>query len=111
MSDQAAGTQVVAPVRYAVTVPLPADRAFALFTNGFNSWWPGHHIGTAEMGPAAVSPVARVDRVDAGRMHGHPHLARPWDRISRPARPQLLRAAELADQHGSHSGPFRCAPV
>ena len=52
MSDQAASTQVIAPVRYAVTVPLPADRAFTLFTEGFNSWWPGHHIGTAEIGTA-----------------------------------------------------------
>ena len=53
-------------------------------------------------GPAAIGPVARVDRVDPGRVHGHPHLARPGDRISSPARPQLLRAAELADQHSSH---------
>ena len=56
MSDQAAGTQVIAPVRYAVTVPLPADRAFALFTKGYNSWWPGHHIGTAEMAEAVLEP-------------------------------------------------------
>ena len=56
MSDQAAGTQVIAPVRYAVTVPLPADRAFALFTEGYNSWWPGHHIGTAEMAEAVLEP-------------------------------------------------------
>jgi uncharacterized protein YndB with AHSA1/START domain len=58
MSDQAAGTRVVAPVRYAVTVPLPADRAFALFTTGFNRWWPGHHIGTAEMAEAVLEPRA-----------------------------------------------------
>jgi uncharacterized protein YndB with AHSA1/START domain len=49
MSDQAASIQVFEPVRYAVSVPLPADRAFALFTEGYNSWWPGHHIGTTEM--------------------------------------------------------------
>jgi NADPH:quinone reductase-like Zn-dependent oxidoreductase len=35
-------------------------------------------------------------------MHGHPHLARPGDRISSPARPQLLRAGRLgADMAGS----------
>jgi len=56
MSTQAASTEVFAPVRYAVTVPLPADRAFTLFTEGFNSWWPGHHIGTAEMAEAVLEP-------------------------------------------------------
>jgi uncharacterized protein YndB with AHSA1/START domain len=58
MSDQAASPQVIAPVRYAVTVPLPADRAFTLFTKGFNSWWPGHHIGTAELAEAVLEPRA-----------------------------------------------------
>jgi hypothetical protein len=42
MSTQAASTEVFAPIRYAVTVPLPADRTFALFTAGFNSWWRHH---------------------------------------------------------------------
>jgi len=56
MTTQAASTEVFAPIRYAVTVPLPADRAFTLFTEGFNSWWPGHHIGTAEMAEAVLEP-------------------------------------------------------
>ena len=56
MSTQAASTEVFEPVRYAVTVPLPAERAFTLFTEGFNSWWPGHHIGTAEMAEAVLEP-------------------------------------------------------
>jgi uncharacterized protein YndB with AHSA1/START domain len=56
MSTQAASTEVFAPIRYAVTVPLPVDRAFTLFTEGFNSWWPGHHIGTAEMAEAVLEP-------------------------------------------------------
>jgi uncharacterized protein YndB with AHSA1/START domain len=56
MSNQAAATEVFEPVRYAVTVPLPADRAFALFTEGYNSWWPGHHIGAAEMAEAVLEP-------------------------------------------------------
>jgi len=58
MSNQAASSKVLEPVRYAVTVPLPADRAFALFTEGYNSWWPGHHIGTAEMAEAVLEPRA-----------------------------------------------------
>ena len=32
--------------------------AFALFTKGYNSWWPGHHIGTAEMAEAVLKPRA-----------------------------------------------------
>ncbi len=56
-------------------------------------------------GPLAIGPVTRVHRVDPGRMHGHPHLAGPGDRIGNPARPQLLRTAELPYQHRSHTGP------
>jgi uncharacterized protein YndB with AHSA1/START domain len=58
MSNQVTSPEVFEPVRYAVTVPLPADRAFALFTEGYNSWWPGHHIGTAEMAEAVLEPRA-----------------------------------------------------
>jgi len=50
---------IIAPVRYSVTVPIPAERAFALFTEGFNTWWIGHHIGEAEMAEAVIEP--RVD--------------------------------------------------
>jgi len=56
MSNQTAGTEVFTPVRHAVTVPLPAEQAFTLFTKGYNSWWPGHHIGTAEMAEAVLEP-------------------------------------------------------
>src|SRR5215469_10548171 len=77
---------------------------------------PGHVIAKdarhPQPGPAAISPVTRIDRVDPGRMHGHPHLARPGDWISNLARPQLLRFTELADQHGSHSWvPFAGEPA
>jgi uncharacterized protein YndB with AHSA1/START domain len=67
MSTQAASTEVFAPIRYTVTVPLPADRAFTLFTEGFNSWWPGHHIGTAEMAEAVLEPRT------GGRYYEPPH--------------------------------------
>jgi uncharacterized protein YndB with AHSA1/START domain len=49
----------IAPVRYSVTVPISAERAFALFTDGFNTWWIGHHIGEAELAEAVIEP--RVD--------------------------------------------------
>jgi uncharacterized protein YndB with AHSA1/START domain len=45
-----------APVRYSVTVPIPANRAFTLFTEGFNTWWIGHHIGQADLAEAVLEP-------------------------------------------------------
>jgi uncharacterized protein YndB with AHSA1/START domain len=47
---------VIAPVRYSVSVPIPAQKAFTLFTEGFNSWWIGHRIGTAELAEAVLEP-------------------------------------------------------
>ena len=52
-------SQTIAPVTYSVTVPIPARRAFTLFTEGFNTWWIGHHIGEAELAEAVIEP--RVD--------------------------------------------------
>jgi uncharacterized protein YndB with AHSA1/START domain len=46
----------IAPVRISVTVPISADRAFKLFTEGFNSWWIGHHIGAADLAEAVIEP-------------------------------------------------------
>lgn len=46
----------IAPVRISVMVPIPADKAFKLFTEGFNSWWIGHHIGTADLAEAVIEP-------------------------------------------------------
>jgi uncharacterized protein YndB with AHSA1/START domain len=40
-----------------VTVHAPIERAFTVFTEGFDTWWPrGHHIGTAEMAEAVLEP-------------------------------------------------------
>ncbi|MBO0831117.1 MAG: SRPBCC family protein, partial [Actinobacteria bacterium] len=58
MSNAAATNDTFEAVRYAVTVPLPPDQAFALFTDGYNSWWPGHHVGTAEMAEAVLEARA-----------------------------------------------------
>lgn len=56
MSKQAASSDQLQPVRHAVTVPLPVEQAFALFTEGYSTWWPGHHIGAAEMAEAVLEP-------------------------------------------------------
>jgi uncharacterized protein YndB with AHSA1/START domain len=57
MTNQAS-QQVIEPVRHEVVVPLSADAAFRLFTADFNSWWPGHHIGTADLETAIIEPRA-----------------------------------------------------
>lgn len=46
----------IAPVRQSVIVPISAGRAFTLFTEGFTTWWIGHHIGEAELAEAVIEP-------------------------------------------------------
>jgi uncharacterized protein YndB with AHSA1/START domain len=51
--------QTIPPVRHTVTVPLPIDRAFSVFTDGFDSWWPrSHKIGGADLAEAILEPRA-----------------------------------------------------
>ncbi|MEM9344644.1 MAG: SRPBCC domain-containing protein [Pseudomonadota bacterium] len=49
------------PIRKSVTVPLPPDDAFALFTAGINRWWPmdTHSLSSGE-GDASVRVEPRV---------------------------------------------------
>ena len=45
----------VTPVRKSVTVKVPAEKAFDVFTNGFDTWWQRtHHIGKSPMKRAVV---------------------------------------------------------
>jgi len=47
--------QIEAVVRQAITVAVPIDRAFHVFTSGFDAWWPReHHIGAADMSEAVL---------------------------------------------------------
>jgi uncharacterized protein YndB with AHSA1/START domain len=40
-----------------VTVGVPVERAFEVFTASFDSWWPpAYHIGQAEMAEAVLEP-------------------------------------------------------
>jgi uncharacterized protein YndB with AHSA1/START domain len=43
------------PVRKSIVVDTDPERAFILFTDGFDSWWPrSHHIGKSPMTRAIV---------------------------------------------------------
>lgn len=44
-------------VRKSVTVDVDRERAFAVFTEGFDTWWiRSHHIGEAELEVAVIEP-------------------------------------------------------
>ncbi len=46
-------------VRREITVQAPPERAFAVFTERFDSWWPrSHKIGAADMAEAILEPRA-----------------------------------------------------
>ena len=48
---------VQTPVRRSVTVKTGIDRAFRVFTEEFDSWWPrSHHIGKSPMTKAIIEP-------------------------------------------------------
>jgi uncharacterized protein YndB with AHSA1/START domain len=44
-------------VRREITVNAPPERAFAVFTEGFDTWWPrSHSIGEAEVAKVVIEP-------------------------------------------------------
>jgi uncharacterized protein YndB with AHSA1/START domain len=46
-------------VRKEITVDAPPERAFRVFTDKFDLWWPReHHIGKAELKKAVIEPRA-----------------------------------------------------
>lgn len=56
MSAAAANSPMAdSPVRKTVTVRAGVERAFEVFTAGFDSWWPrSHHIGSSPMTRAVI---------------------------------------------------------
>lgn len=47
----------IAPVRKSVLVQATPDRAFAVFTDGINRWWPkSHGIGTSPIKESIIEP-------------------------------------------------------
>jgi uncharacterized protein YndB with AHSA1/START domain len=54
-----------APVRKTVTVSAPPQRAFEVFTAGFDRWWPrSHSIGESPLQEAVIEPR------EGGRWYG-----------------------------------------
>jgi hypothetical protein len=52
-------TEQAAPVRKSVTVKTSVEHAFAVFTDGFDTWWPrSHHVGQSPLATAVIE--ARV---------------------------------------------------
>jgi uncharacterized protein YndB with AHSA1/START domain len=49
---------VVPAVRQSISVDVPVERAFDVFTRGFASWWPldSHHIGQKDATDAIMEP-------------------------------------------------------
>jgi uncharacterized protein YndB with AHSA1/START domain len=46
-----------APVRKTVTVRASAEKAFHVFTDGFDRWWPrSHHIGKSPLARGVIEP-------------------------------------------------------
>jgi uncharacterized protein YndB with AHSA1/START domain len=52
--------QTILAARRSVTVSAPPERAFAVFTAGFSTWWPldSHHIGEKDAVDVVLEPRA-----------------------------------------------------
>jgi uncharacterized protein YndB with AHSA1/START domain/quinol monooxygenase YgiN len=67
MNAHSNGPAVIAPVRQEVVVNAPADRAFAVFTDGFGTWWPKTHtISKVPVARAIIEPRADGRCYDLG---------------------------------------------
>jgi uncharacterized protein YndB with AHSA1/START domain len=50
-------TESIPPLGGTVTVGVPLERAFRVFTASFNTWWPAqYHIGQADLAEAVLEP-------------------------------------------------------
>jgi uncharacterized protein YndB with AHSA1/START domain len=60
MTDSAPATDTaedLGPVRTQITVAAPPEKAFRVFTEGFDSWWPrSHHIAEGDLERAVIEP-------------------------------------------------------
>ena len=52
-------TPTIPPLTGTITVDVPMEQAFRVFTDAFGSWWPAeYHIGQADMAAAILEPRA-----------------------------------------------------
>lgn len=61
-----------------ITVSVPVEQAFRVFTSSFDSWWPReYHFGQAEMAEAILEPG------EGGRWYerGTDGTERDWGRV------------------------------
>jgi uncharacterized protein YndB with AHSA1/START domain len=50
-------TTTIPTIRHQITINAPVERAFAVFTDGFHTWWPqSFHIGATQMERAVIEP-------------------------------------------------------
>jgi uncharacterized protein YndB with AHSA1/START domain len=55
--ERAVTEAAVQPIRKQIMVEAPQERAFRVFTQNIDSWWPReHHIGKAELKSAMLEP-------------------------------------------------------
>jgi uncharacterized protein YndB with AHSA1/START domain len=70
MTMQATDTEAI---RKSVTVPLPVEKAFRLFTDGASSWWPleSHSIGGEDVERVTFDPEGKrvYERLTDGTEH------------------------------------------
>jgi uncharacterized protein YndB with AHSA1/START domain len=125
MTMQATETDAI---RKSVTVPLPIDKAFRLFTDGVNTWWPfaSHSIGGEQVEEVIFDVDAKrlYERDADGSEHdwGDIHV---WDPPNRfllgwrvnPASPatevevRFSREGEETRVDLEHRGWERCGPA
>jgi uncharacterized protein YndB with AHSA1/START domain len=85
-----------AVVRRSITVGAPIEHAFAVFTEGFDTWWPrSHHIGKSPMKRAIVEGKA------GGRLYSEQADGTEcdWGRVLVWEPPQRLVMAWQINEH------------
>ena len=110
MSTTLPSPAAIEPVRKSITVRATPERAFRVFTEEMDSWWPRtHHIGSSPMKRVVVSPepgvarlLRRTPRPARARDSPHPQqrAGRRPVRLPHAVDPLLLHAAgRVLDDH------------
>jgi DNA-binding transcriptional ArsR family regulator/uncharacterized protein YndB with AHSA1/START domain len=102
-------TQTIAPVHRTISVRAGADRAFRVFTEGIQGWWPSeHHIGNAPAKKAAIEGHVG-GRCYTEHVDGSESI---WGRVMVWEPPQRFVMAWLIDANWKHDpDPSRTSEV